>query len=669
VPLKIKKLFIANRGEICRRIAVTAQRLGIETVALTDREAPPVYLSQVIDQFVQIKEETTAVYLDGDRIISLAKTAGADSIHPGFGFLSENSNFAKAVETAGLIWVGPTPKSIDLMANKALARDAAIDAKVPCIQGLQNFNIPTDAKGDFSEIQKFANDTGYPLLIKAAMGGGGKGMRTVRADGELADAVIRAHSEAKSSFGDGTLICEQYLETSRHVEVQILADKHGNAYAIGDRDCSLQRRHQKVIEEAPAPDLQDATRKKMQDSAIQLAKAVGYDSTGTVEYLVDWTEGKDIGKFYFLEMNTRLQVEHPVTEEVFGMDLVEWQLRVASGEKLPDSFANLPAHGHSVEVRLYAEDVNANFFPAPGPVATFKPGEGPGVRWEIGLDTVDEITGNFDPMIAKLITTGENRKAALQRMTSALRSTFFAGPEANIAFLAKICSDSPFCEGPIATSFLNNHLEGVLDSINKNKSDLSEEAEGLLELLTTGALFRQSSLNSSVDIPTVTARAFSAQGTLPASESAKGVSAWKIQSQRTDVGPDGNEGKSGLVSKILPNGKRRSFCYAGIHTGNDRHFWVGQDGFVWHKTISRSSSAGSDSGGELSDELVASVPGKVTVVKIAEGDEVKAGDCVFILESMKMEFEVKAQKDGTIESLNVAEGDQVKAGQSLAEWK
>ncbi len=669
MPLKITKLFIANRGEISRRIAVTARRLGVETVALTDRDAPPVYLSQVITHFVKIEEETTAVYLDGARIIELAKASGADAIHPGFGFLSENAGFAKSVVDAGLIWVGPMPKAIELMASKALARDAAIEAKVPCIQGLQNFNIPSSVDGDFSDIQKFAKEAGYPLLIKAALGGGGKGMRTVRQDSELNEAVIRAHSEAKSSFGDGALICEQYLETSRHVEVQILADKHGNVYAVGDRDCSLQRRHQKVIEEAPAPNLLAETRNSMHKAAVGLAKSVGYDSTGTVEFLVDWSTGKDTGKYYFLEMNTRLQVEHPVSEEVFGLDLVEWQLRVASGEKLPSSYATLPALGHSIEVRLYAENVNANFFPAPGPVATFKAADGPGIRWEIGLDSVDEITGNFDPMIAKLIATGENRRAALERMTHALKNTFFAGPEANIAFLAHICSASPFAEGPIPTSFLGTHLDELLEGLNNAQKTNTEDAENILELLTTGALFKQNTLSSIINADVITTRAFGAQGRAPANTGSEGTSSWTIQTQRIDVSPDGKEGKSGMVSKTLPNGNHLSFWYAGIHTCNDRHFWVGRDGFVWHKIISRNTSAGSNAGGAVAEDLIASVPGKVTVCKIEAGAKLKAGDVAFILESMKMEFEVKAPIDGTIDSLNVAEGDQVKAGQKLAEWK
>ena len=300
----IKKLFIANRGEICRRIGTTAQQLGITTVAISDQESPPAFLCQVIDEFVKVDSETTALYLDAKKIIELAKSVNADAIHPGFGFLSENSSFARAVVDAGITWVGPTAKAIDLMASKALARDAAVAAKVPCIEGLQNFHVPEDTDGDFSELLKFAKKTGYPLLIKAALGGGGKGMRTVYSDDELPDAVVRAHSEALSSFGDGGLICEQYLENPRHVEVQILADKHGNAYAIGDRDCSMQRRHQKVIEEAPAPMLFDETRAAMYKAAVELSKAVNYDSTGTVEFLVDWSEAAQKSKkqkFFFLK--------------------------------------------------------------------------------------------------------------------------------------------------------------------------------------------------------------------------------------------------------------------------------------------------------------------------------------------------------------------------------
>jgi len=666
---KIKKLFIANRGEICRRIGTTAQQLGITTVAITDQKNPPAFLCQVIDEFIKVDVESTALYLDANKIIALAKSAKADAIHPGFGFLSENASFAKAVVDAGLTWVGPTAKSIDLMASKALARDAAVAAKVPCIEGLQNFHTPKDADGDFSELLQFAKKTGYPLLIKAALGGGGKGMRTVYSDAELPDAVIRAHSEALSSFGDGELICEQYLENPRHIEVQILADKHGNVYAIGDRDCSMQRRHQKVIEEAPAPLLLDSTRAAMYKAAVELAKAVDYDSTGTVEFLIDWSAAAQKSKkqnFYFLEMNTRLQVEHPVTEEVFGIDLVEWQLNVAAGLKLPDSYADLQPRGHSIEVRLYAEDVDANFFPAPGPVGALFKAHGPGIRWELGLDTVDEITGNFDPMISKLITTAETRQGALQRMVFALEHTFFAGPTANLAFLTYLCKSSDFAKGPIATSFLGTHIDEILKGIEKDKAMFSESAIELLAKLESGELFKAAALREKTNSLAITQRIFSNQNSKATSDE---TSEWNIISQMVTENASGQESQSGIVSKVAADNSQKLFHYSYLSHLNNRYYWVGHQSHVWRKIVTKSSTASSSGDANQSEELLANVPGKVTLCKVSVGDSVKKGDCVFILESMKMEFEVKSPKDGIIKALNVSKGDQVKSGQKLADWK
>jgi acetyl/propionyl-CoA carboxylase alpha subunit len=663
----ITKLFIANRGEICRRIASTAQRMGIKTAAICGSRTPPTYLAPYIDQFVVVDEESTALYLNQASMIQMAKDAGANALHPGFGFLSENDEFATAVQAAGLIWVGPSPKSITSMASKALARDVADRANVPCVRGIKDFPIPADEKCDFSAVTQFAKEVGLPLLIKAVKGGGGKGMRIVRQMEELKDAVLRAHSEAKSSFGDGSLICEQYLETPRHVEIQILADQHGNVTTVGDRDCSVQRRHQKIIEEAPAPNISDDTRLAMHTAAINLAKDVGYDSAGTVEFLLDWSpeaQKQSNQPFYFLEMNTRLQVEHPVSEEAFGIDLVEWQLRVAQKEKLPESMHHLKPHAHSIEVRIYAENVLENFFPAPGPVGSFERAEGPGIRWEIGLDQVDEISGQFDPMIAKLIATGADRPTALARLSQALRQSFFAGPPSNISLLDHICSASRFKDQPVSTAFLNTDLQNLIEGMESQGAKHSAAAEEVMDLLKSGQLFGKKILHSVPSPKELTAQIFAREGSSPGSDSSK----WTSLSQKQITGGQGLTGFSGLVRKALPNDDQGTFWYAGITTMNGRHYWVGCQGFSWHQEIKSSGLAAGGPADQNSEEVLAPVPGKVTQCKVSEGTQVESGDPLLILESMKMEFEVKAPKSGTIAKFLVKPGDQVKAGEKLADW-
>lgn len=669
----LKRLFIANRGEIARRIATTARRLGIETVALTDRHPAPAFLLDVVTDVVTVAEESSALYLDGPRMVALAKEHRCDSVHPGFGFLSENAAFATLVETSGLLWVGPNPQAITAMASKAAARGHAEKAGVPCVKGLTGFPIPENEDGDFSALESFADATGYPLLMKAAFGGGGKGMRQVFKKDELRPAALRATSEAKNSFGDGALVCEQYLTAPRHVEVQILADKHGHAYAIGDRDCSIQRRHQKIVEEAPAPELTDATREALHSAAVSLAEAVGYDSTGTVEFLVDWSEKSRTAKlqsFFFLEMNTRLQVEHPVTEEVYGLDLVEWQLRVAQGDVLPASLKSLAPRGHSVEVRIYAEDTRQNFFPAPGFVGAFRPATGPGLRWEVGLDDVDEITGRFDPMIAKLVATGETRRTALARLTDGLERTFFAGPPANLDLLHAIASGGVFVEGAVTTHFLNEHLPALIKKIDAREALHQPLADELLQMLQSGAVDAGEGHATAVSHEALTNSIFASyKGGLSSFLTGQKPSSGATSAVDAQIRTQGGvkEARSGMAVQRGPDGKRRPFWYALWKTDAGRHFRVAIDGCHYERTIARSrmTEAETDSGGT---EILAPVPGKVISVKASAGQTVAAGDTVLVLESMKMEFEVKATRAGKLAEIHVKSGDQVTAGRPLAAW-
>ena len=404
----MKKLFIANRGEIAARIAESAKKLGIQTATITAKDKTPIFLDGLIDNWIKVEDDSSQTYLNEDLMISLAKASGSEAIHPGFGFLSEKASFAKKVEESGLIWVGPSYKSIEEMASKAEAREIAAKAGVPLVPGLENITSN-------DQIIELGESAGYPLLIKAALGGGGKGMRVVESKEEILNSIDRARSEALNSFGDDKIIVEKYITNPRHVEVQVLADKHGNVAILGDRDCSVQRRHQKIVEEAPATHIHPETRKKMHQAAKQLAEKVNYVSAGTVEFLLDASVDDSVEqKFYFLEMNTRLQVEHPVTEMIFGIDLVSWQLKISEGAKLTEEVLNAKPKGHSVEVRLYAENCLDNFFPAPGKIDFFKPSFKNHARWEIGLDMVDEISPNFDPMIAKQLVSTKQESLQLK---------------------------------------------------------------------------------------------------------------------------------------------------------------------------------------------------------------------------------------------------------------
>jgi len=660
----ITRIFIANRGEIARRIAATARRMGIETVAICEQR-PPAYLVGVVSKFVRVPEENTQLYLNSEKMIELAKASGCDAVHPGFGFLSENAGFAAAVAKSGLTWIGPKPSAIDAMASKARARELAIQSKVPCIEGIEDLKIPADEHGDFTALTAFAKKTGYPLIIKAAMGGGGKGMRLVENDADLVPNALRAASEALSSFGDAALIVERYLPTPRHVEVQILADQHGHVYAIGDRDCSVQRRHQKVLEEAPAPGLSEITRKAMHSAAISLAQKVGYDSTGTVEFLVDWTAqsiGASQQSFFFLEMNTRLQVEHPVTEEVFGIDLVEWQIRVAGGEPLPDSFGAIKPRGHSIEARFYAEDCPGNFFPSPGPVRAFVPATGPRVRWEVGLDAVDTITTKFDPMVAKAITFGASREDAISLLAKTLEDTFFAGPPSNREYLAVILRRTPFAKGPVSTKFLKDEHDRILTDVAVWQQSVQATAAPLIEAVLSGSLSGHQLKGGDVGIEAVTQIAFKGG---PRDTSEKSPTWNTIHTEAHHVGAQFN-----IIGEAIHSDTGETFRYCIANTPEGREAYVSVQGITVKGEERRNHWAGESTADQShTSEVTAPVPGKVVAVKVKSGDSAQPGQVLFVLESMKMEFEVKASRDGIIETISTKQGEQVTAGRVLASWQ
>lgn len=656
----IRKIFIANRGEICRRVAMTAKRMGIQTSCVSDGKAPPSFLLSVIDHFVFVEEETVSLYLDAAKMIQFAKDAGADAIHPGYGFLSENEKFAQKVIDAKLIWLGPSPKAIEAMAHKSDARQLAIKLGVPCIEGL---SVPPDVKE--AKLVELAKKVGYPILLKAAKGGGGKGMRVAESSSELWEKTQQAFSEAKNYFGDGTLLLERYVSQSRHIEVQILGDLHGNVVTLGDRDCSLQRRYQKIVEEAPALGLTQKTREELYKHALRLSKDVAYSSCGTIEFLLDWSEAsrkKDLQDFFFLEMNTRLQVEHPVTECVFGLDLVEWQIRVGRGEVIPEHFKTLTPRGHALEARIYAEDPSKNFFPSPGKVFCFLPGQGPGVRWDIGIDTVDEISTKFDPMIAKLVVSGESREAANERMVEALRQTFFAGPVNNVSFLQNVFENIDFKKGPIDTHFLKSFKESA------KKSD--EIGQELLDgLQNSGGSFQQHAAHEGQDLNKKTLSIFSTGAGKSSPETTRGQDSLSVRFEVSrNFSPDspikivyGHAVKRG--SKFTP------FYYASVRHGDAKRFFVKVGDQVYQREFEKKRIAQSSGVARAQNQILSPVPGRVLKVLVREEDKVEAQQSLFILDSMKMEFVISSQSSGIVHALKVREGDQVESGQLLADFK
>lgn len=476
-----KKVLVANRGEIARRIILACREFGVRSVAVfseADRDTP--WIRMADESYPLAGVSTSETYLNQEAILRIATVAGVDALHPGYGFLSENAEFAAACARMGITFIGPDPEAMRLMGSKAEARVLAEAAGVPVVPGVDGAGKRDD------QLKEAALAVGFPILIKASAGGGGKGMRVVNSAEELDDALTAARSEARSAFGDDHVIIERYFTEIHHVEIQLLGDHHGNMIHLFERECSIQRRHQKIIEESPAPAFGiipqgAALRQQMAAAAVTLAKAAGYFNAGTVEFIVD-TSNPDQARFYFLEMNTRLQVEHPVTELVAGLDLVAWQIRIAAGEPLPFSQADIRQRGHAIECRIYAEDPANQFFPSTGRIAHYRPPQGPGVRVDDGIETEMEITPHYDPMLAKLITWGSDRSDAIRKMIRALRDMVILGVTTNIPYLLTILRQPAFVAGDTSTNYLPTHMEGWSPRREPSESDLL--AVAVLELLS-----------------------------------------------------------------------------------------------------------------------------------------------------------------------------------------
>ncbi len=599
----------------------------------------------------------TTSYLDGAALIAAATASGADAIHPGYGFLSENAAFAAAVQVAGLLWVGPSPATIEAMGDKLAAKRLAVEAGVPTLPS-------SDRPDDPAEAQR----VGYPLLVKAAAGGGGKGMRVVNTPDELVEAVASARREAASSFGDDRVFLEHYVARSRHVEIQLLGDHHGNLVHLGERECSIQRRHQKIVEESPSPVVDDALRAAMGDAAIRLGRAIGYESAGTVEMLLD----DHTRQFFFLEVNTRLQVEHPVTEEVTGVDLVREQLRIARGETLDVTQDDITFHGHAIEVRLYAEDPANGFLPANGTLAAFTPAAAPAVRWDTGVETGSVVGTQFDPMLAKVIAHAPTRREAAGRLALALERLHLGGVVTNRDFLAGVLRHQAFLDGDTTTDFIERVQPPT--SIELGDDELRRAAI-VAALWIQGENRADASVWS--DLPSGWRNA-----RLPAQriEFAHGehtlVVTYRAQrdgSFRVGDGSDGSDGGHGSVARVLRHGAHDiDPTIDAVVAGRRATTRITRAGDTLHVQTSRGTIALREvprfhvPGGEGPvGGLVAPMPGTVLHVRVSAGDTVTAGQVLVVMEAMKMEHHIKAPAHGRIAEVRVAEGQHVDNGTLL----
>ena len=636
------KILIANRGEIACRVMETARRLGVQAVAVySDSDAGAKHVA-IADQAVHIGGAGPAdSYLRGDVIIQAAKDIDAEAIHPGYGFLSENPDFVEACEAAGITFIGPSAKAIRAMGLKDAAKKLMIDAGVPVVPGYHGQDQ------DPALLKAEATKIGYPVLIKAVAGGGGKGMRLVEAESDFDAALASAMGEAKTAFGNDAVLIEKFITSPRHIEVQVFGDGT-KAVHLFERDCSLQRRHQKVIEEAPAPGMTDAARAAMGQAGVRAAEAIGYAGAGTVEFIVDGSGPLREDGFWFMEMNTRLQVEHPVTEAITGVDLVEWQLRVASGEALPQGRDELTINGHSFEARLYAEDVPAGFLPATGTLTHLQFPDH--VRADSGVRAGDEISPWYDPMIAKIITHGETRDIALAKMAQALAETQVAGCTTNLAFLRALCRHEDFARGDVDTGLIDRDLEALTPDPVPCKRAQSLAALGFAGL--TGMNPHETGFCLWTSAP-VTVQFLHKDEAITARIGVLGPDRFDVEvdehiTQVHRLGSvwwvDGNK----TPAEIVVLGEDVS-----VFWGNNYHF-AGIDPL----------NVGSVSGGDAS-LIDAPMPGLVKTVSVAAGDAVKEGDTLAVLEAMKMEHTLTAARDGVIEDVLCKGGDQVAAGAAL----
>ena len=635
--MTIKKLLIANRGEIASRIIKSAHQMGISTVAIyTDPDANSPYVREAKEAF-----KLDSSYLDAKTIIEIATTANVDAIHPGYGFLSENSNFANLVSKSNIKWVGPSANAIKKMGDKLTAKKLSEKANVPTLPMTSD---PKEAK-----------KIGYPLLIKAAAGGGGKGMRIVKSQKDLKESIASAQREAEGGFGDKRVFIEIYIAKSRHIEIQILGDSYGNIVHLGERECSIQRRHQKVVEESPSPVVDEELRNKMGAAAIKIASLLKYESAGTVEFLFDETTKE----FWFLEVNTRLQVEHPVTEEVTGIDLVREQLKIANGEPLNFSQEDVEWFGSSIEVRLYSEDPGNNFLPVTGKLIAFEPTEDPLVRWDSGVETGSEITPNFDPMLAKIISYGETRVEAANKLALALENSHFGGLKTNRDYLISILRSDEFLKGDTTTDFLEKAK--IKDEIKLNEEEIYFLAIAA-SMWIQGKNRYESEVLSNLSSGWNNARLPMQEIKLQFNDKPLTV---KYKNNREEIFTTDknnsakiNSWDKNFIDVEIDNTRIRS----KVTFDNELLLIQSKSGDVLFKILPKFETVKKVS---IEGGLNAPMPGKVVEIKIKKGAKIKKGDTLIILEAMKMEHKVLAPSDGKVKEILIHKDEQVENGATL----
>lgn len=656
--MKINKILIANRGEIAVRIIRTAQRLGIITVAVyseVDKDSLHVELAD--EAFCLGHSTLTDTYLNAGKMVNIALDAHCDAIHPGYGFLSENASFVAACSAAGLAFIGPDARAMQVMGNKIEARTFVESIGVPITRGIS---------GTPQYILDHSDNLGFPLLVKAAAGGGGKGMRIVGSKDQLAEALESTSREAANYFADGTVYVEKFIENPRHIEIQLLGDNHGNVIHLFERECSIQRRYQKIIEEAPSPTLTPEVREKMGEAAVAIGKAIGYSGAGTIEFLVD----KDLN-FYFLEMNTRIQVEHPVTEMTTGIDIVEEQFRIASGEQLRFVQSDLSQQGHSIECRIYAEDPANGFLPSPGKMTLYREPSGESVRVDSGIAGNPVIQPFFDPMIAKLIVHGSSRDVARQRMMDALQHYIIHGVRNNVSFLLALLGHKAFIDNLISTKYCDDHLQEILAEMQEKYSSID------------------------LQIPLIAVLIFSLQNKTPKNDSIwEQIGYWRIMMNPVmQIGETSFPFRLHEFSphnlKLVIEGEPAEISYHLFPAGKLEFAFKGRHFLTWVSTLETGKFlvtfqgmeyevlrvdslppqlefSGSESVAASNiGNIVSPMPGRVIKINVAEGQEVMKGDVLLVVEAMKMENAIICPGDGVVDKIEVGLGDLVDSSSRL----
>ena len=649
-----QKILIANRGEIALRIMRTCRAMGIGTAAIyadPDVNAPFV---RAADEAAYIGPPVTGgSFLAIEKIIEAARRVGADAVHPGYGFLAENAEFAQACADTGITFIGPSPDAIRRMGSKIAAKKIAARAGVPTIPGFSAANLSD------RDIAARASDVGYPLLIKASAGGGGKGMRIVHDTARLHGALEAARREAKSAFGDDTLLIERYFESPRHIEIQILGDAQGNLIHCFERECSIQRRYQKIIEEAPSPTVDPALRARMGAAAVAIGRAIGYSNAGTVEFIVDRN-----GQFYFLEVNTRLQVEHPVTEEITGLDLVRLQILIAQGAPLLLRQEDLHINGHAIECRLYAEDPANDFLPSIGTVVCWQPSTAVGIRYESGIETGAEVTIHYDPMLAKIIAHGSTRVEAVQRVARALAALRVHGVRTNVSLLREILRHPEFVAGNLSTHFINDHIR-----LDPQPTPAQQAADRVHAVATALWMQAQRCAHAPLlrSVPSGWRNNPSQMQSIAFTNGASTLHVhYRVHSQNyVDVQVDGAEHRAGVQAwdaghiRFVLDDVQRSCTLVAQHNVHYVHSALGSSEL---REVPRFPPPARE---EIRGGCLAPMPGKILAVRVEPGQAVNKGDTLVILEAMKMEHEVVAPHDGTVQQVRVEAGQQVDAGAVL----